>query len=72
MPVTITTDFDDDTLYVYYLDCDWKGIHRKITLYLEMIYLEWSGAVDENGDWRYLTWFEIEQAKHFLAEKGIL
>lgn len=31
-----------------------------------------SGNVIEFGEWRELEWYEIEQAKNFLKEKGYL
>lgn len=72
VPVKVTTNFDDDWLRVYYLECDYQGIHRKITLYFDMMYFEFSGNIEEGADWRQLNWIEVEQARKFLITHGYL
>lgn len=57
--------------WAFHLETRYGLSTREVTLY----YLwddEWSGNVIEFGEWRELEWYEIEQTKQFLKEKGYL
>lgn len=59
--------------WVYSLETRYGLSTREVTLYyIDPINDDWLGNVVEFGEWRYLEWYEIEQAKNFLKEKGYL
>lgn len=57
--------------WVYSLETRYGLSTREVNLY-HLGDDDWSGNVVEFGEWRYLEWYEIEQAKNFLKEKGYL
>ena len=59
--------------WVYSLKTRYGFSTREVTLYcVDPIDNDWSGNVIEFGEWRDLEWYEIEQCKEFLKEKGYL
>lgn len=66
---------DDGFMRVYHIDTRYGFSSREITLYNLNGPLgddAWQGNVIEFGEWRDLEWYEIEQCKEFLTEKGYL
>lgn len=57
--------------WVYSLETRYGLSTREVNLY-HLGDDDWSGNVIEFGEWRELEWYEIEQAKNFLKEKGYL
>ena len=66
---------DDGFMTVYHIDTRYGLSSREITLYNLTGALgddDWNGSVIEFGEWRDLEWYEIEQCKEFLKERGYL
>lgn len=59
-------------LIIYGLKTRYGLSTREISLYHELTTDSWSGNIIEFGEWRELEWYEVEQAKQFLEEKGYL
>ena len=56
----------------YFMETHYGLSTREISLYHELTTDSWSGDIIEFGEWRDLEWYEVEQVKSFLEEKGYL
>lgn len=65
---------DNGWIWVYSLETRYGLSTREITLYhlIDPADDQWWGNIIEFGEWRDLEWYEIEQCKEFLKEKGYL
>lgn len=59
-------------LDTYFMETHYGLSTREIILYHELTTDSWSGDIIEFGEWRDLEWYEVEQVKLFLEEKGYL
>ena len=59
-------------LDTYFMETHYGLSTREISLYHELTTDSWSGDIIEFGEWRDLEWYEVEQVKSFLEEKGYL
>lgn len=59
-------------LDTYFMETRYGLSTREINLYHELTTDSWSGDIIEFGEWRELEWYEVEQVKLFLEEKGYL
>ena len=56
----------------YFMETHYGLSTREISLYHELTTDSWSGDIIEFGEWRDLEWYEVEQVRLFLEEKGYL
>lgn len=59
-------------LDTYFMETYYGLSTREITLYHELATDSWFGNIIRFGEWEELEWYEVEQVKLFLKEKGYL
>lgn len=65
-------NFEFEPMDIYELETRYGCSTREISLTYFQTRRLWKGDIIEFGEWRDLEWYEIEQCKEFLKEKGYL